>query len=150
MSNSYGSQRDPNLRASDADRDQVAETLRNHHTEGRLDSEEMQQRIDACYSAKTVGDLEALLHDLPRQNPRTPPRQGRGNRFPFGLGLGLGLGFGRRRMLRLWPIAIALIVLSIVTGHHFLWVAIPAFFLATRLLAPRCRRLRARAGGEWA
>ncbi len=143
MSNSYDSHRDPNLRASDADREQVAELLRNHHAQGRLDSDEMQQRIDACYEAKTVGGLEALLHDLPRQQAREQARQGNGNRFPF------VLGFARRRIMRLWPILIALIALSIVTGHHFFWLAIPLFFLATRLLAPRCRRRQARSGGLW-
>jgi hypothetical protein len=148
MSNPYDSHDDPNLRASDADREQLAELLRKHHVEGRLDSEEMQQRIDACYRAKTVGQLEALLHDLPRrQTPdQAPQRQPHwGDWFPF------GLGFARRRMLRLWPILIALIALSIVTGHHFFWLAIPLFFLAPRLLAPLCeRRQQARGSGRWA
>jgi hypothetical protein len=142
MNNAHHSDRDPNLRASDADRDQVAQLLRDHHAEGRLDSEEMQERIDACYQAKTIGDLQALLHDLPRQQARQQPRHGDG--FPF------RLGFGRRRALRLLPIVIALIVLSIVTGHHFFWVAIPLFFLASRFLAPWCARRRARAGEHWA
>jgi DUF1707 SHOCT-like domain len=144
MSNSYDSHRDPNIRAADADREQVAEILRNQHADGRLDSEEMQQRIDACYEAKTVGDLEALLHDLPRHRPREQANQSYSREFPF------GLGFGRRRMLRPWPILIALIALSIVTGHYLVLFAIPLFFLATRLVAPRCGRWRARGGGQWA
>jgi len=53
-------------------------------------------------------------------------------------------------MLRLWPILIAVIVFSIVTGHHFFWLAIPLLFLATRVLAPRCGRRRTPAGGQWA
>jgi hypothetical protein len=145
MSNSYSydSLREPNVRASDGDREHVADTLRNHHAEGRLDNEEMQQRIDACYDAKTVGDLEALLHDLPRQDPGDQAQLGYSNRFPY------RLGSGRRPIIRLWPILIALIALSIVTGHHLFWVAIPLFFLTTRSLAPLFGQRRTRAGDHW-
>ena len=38
--------RNPNLRASDADRDATADRLRQHHTDGRIDQEEFQERLD--------------------------------------------------------------------------------------------------------
>ncbi|WBB63431.1 DUF1707 domain-containing protein [Streptomyces sp. WMMC500] len=53
------------LRASDADRDRVADILREALAEGRLDPEEHAERIDGVYNAKTVGELEPLVRDLP-------------------------------------------------------------------------------------
>ncbi|MER7665212.1 MULTISPECIES: DUF1707 domain-containing protein [unclassified Streptomyces] len=53
------------IRASDADRDRIADILRDALAEGRLDAEEHAERIDAAYRAKTVGELEPLVQDLP-------------------------------------------------------------------------------------
>ncbi|NUP44134.1 MAG: DUF1707 domain-containing protein, partial [Streptomyces sp.] len=53
------------LRASDADRDRIADILREALAEGRLDPEEHADRIDAVYRAKTVGELDPLVRDLP-------------------------------------------------------------------------------------
>ncbi|MFG2829231.1 DUF1707 domain-containing protein [Streptomyces sp. NPDC048434] len=53
------------IRASDADRDRVAETLREALAEGRLDPEEHAERIDTVYRAKTMGELEPVVRDLP-------------------------------------------------------------------------------------
>ncbi|WP_369376667.1 DUF1707 domain-containing protein [Streptomyces sp. cg36] len=53
------------LRASDADRDRVADILREALAEGRLDAEEHAERIDGVYRAKTMGELEPLVSDLP-------------------------------------------------------------------------------------
>jgi len=56
---------DPRIRASDADRERTATLLREHHAQGRLSPEEFNDRIDRTFAAKTVGDLDALLADLP-------------------------------------------------------------------------------------
>jgi len=56
---------DPNLRASDADRERTVNLLREHHAEGRLDIDEFHERLNSAYAAKTLGDLDALLADLP-------------------------------------------------------------------------------------
>ncbi|MER8182869.1 DUF1707 domain-containing protein [Kitasatospora sp. NPDC094015] len=53
------------LRASDADRERVAELLRDAYAEGRLSVEEHSERIEAAYSAKTFGELVPLTRDLP-------------------------------------------------------------------------------------
>ncbi|WP_254665981.1 DUF1707 domain-containing protein [Streptomyces sp. WMMB 322] len=53
------------VRASDADRDRVADILREAMAEGRLDAEEHSERVDAVYKAKTLGELEPLVRDLP-------------------------------------------------------------------------------------
>ena len=56
---------DPRIRASDEDRDRAATLLREHHGAGRLTTEEFNERLDQVYAAKTLGDLEELLSDLP-------------------------------------------------------------------------------------
>ncbi|WP_189931163.1 DUF1707 SHOCT-like domain-containing protein [Streptomyces sulfonofaciens] len=67
------------LRASDADRDRVADILREALAEGRLTADEHAERVEGVYRAKTVGDLEPLVEDLPRAasedsyRRRTPP-----------------------------------------------------------------------------
>ena len=63
--------RPPAVRASDADRERVARTLGEHGAAGRLTPEELEQRLDAAYAARTQGDLERLLDDLP---PTPAPR----------------------------------------------------------------------------
>jgi hypothetical protein len=56
---------DPRLRASDSDRDAVAEQLREAHTEGRLTLEELEERLGKAYTARTFADLAPLTADLP-------------------------------------------------------------------------------------
>ncbi|MEU7071960.1 DUF1707 domain-containing protein [Streptomyces narbonensis] len=61
------------LRASDADRDRIADILRDALAEGRIDPEEHSDRIDAVYRAKTVGELEPIVRDLPSARTRRGP-----------------------------------------------------------------------------
>ncbi|WP_433858045.1 DUF1707 SHOCT-like domain-containing protein [Streptomyces kronopolitis] len=76
------------LRASDADRDRVAEILREALAEGRLDPEEHAERIDTVYRSKTMGELEPVLRDLPAPAGSRPqpepggPAQGSGAPVP--------------------------------------------------------------------
>jgi hypothetical protein len=53
------------LRASDADREGAADRLRTAAAEGRLSDEELEDRLRAAYSARTYGELDPLLADLP-------------------------------------------------------------------------------------
>ena len=55
----------PRVRASDADRDRTAALLGAHHAAGRLTQEEFCERLDQALSARTVGELDELLADLP-------------------------------------------------------------------------------------
>jgi hypothetical protein len=67
--------RQPALRASDADRERVARILGEHGAAGRLTPEELEQRLDAAYAARTHGELDRLLDDLPGPPaPRAPDR----------------------------------------------------------------------------
>lgn len=53
------------LRISDDDRHRVAEVLRQAAGEGRIDFEELDQRLEATYAAKTYGELVPITLDLP-------------------------------------------------------------------------------------
>jgi Domain of unknown function (DUF1707) len=53
------------IRASDADREQVVEILREQTAQGRLTLEELSDRTDAAYTAATWQDLSTLTEDLP-------------------------------------------------------------------------------------
>jgi hypothetical protein len=58
--------RDPSqLRISDADRHTVAEVLRKAAGEGRIDLDELDERLEAAYAAKTYADLVPITADLP-------------------------------------------------------------------------------------
>ncbi len=53
------------MRASDADRERVANVLREAAGDGRLTMDELDERLDAVYAAKTYAELEPITHDLP-------------------------------------------------------------------------------------
>jgi hypothetical protein len=114
-----------NVRAGDADREAVGEALRRHHADGRLDVDELQERINRCYSAQTQGELQLLLADL----PAPPPRHD---------------AFGWRGPRHWWPVAVAFFVLLAVTSggrsghwHHPIWPVLLLAFLAFRLMRGR-------------
>src|SRR3954452_776871 len=55
----------PDHRASDAERETAAERLRVAAGDGRLDPDELEERLEAAYAARTVGELTKLTRDLP-------------------------------------------------------------------------------------
>ena len=76
-----------NMRASDADRERVANVLREAAGDGRLTMDELDERLDAVYAAKTYAELEPITHDLPDAGAapvpvpsRAAPRVRRGHR----------------------------------------------------------------------
>lgn len=132
MSNIYLWERlagpNPNLRAADADRERIAERLRTGHAEGRLDTDEFQERLGRCYASKTVGELSELVKDLPR--PLEPHER-------------RSLGWAalwRPRLAALAAILLALVVLSAGHAHNIFWVWIPLVFLLWRVSWFRRRR----------
>jgi hypothetical protein len=64
---------DEDLRASDAEREQLVGTLRDHAAEGRLTTDELEERTAAAYAATTRGQLVALRRDLPEPAPPPAP-----------------------------------------------------------------------------
>jgi Domain of unknown function (DUF1707) len=116
---------DPNIRASDADRDRTASLLREHLAAGRLSPEEFSERLDQVFAAKTVGEIDALLKDLPGIDLyRLPdaaltrrPRQESGNPPHHG---------GRNRAWRAaWGAWFTVVLICFVvwglSGHGYIW-----------------------------
>jgi hypothetical protein len=122
------------LRASDAERERAAETLRRHHADGRLTTDELEERTEHAYAARTLGDLDELFRDLPRI--RAPQ------------------GDGRPRRLRVWPPAIlvpivaVLVAIAVVTSAHVLWLAWPLMLFVFFRFARRRYGWRSRAWPE--
>ena len=95
------------LRASDKDRDTIAERLREAAAEGRLLIEELEQRLGAALTARTYGELEALIADLPGPRLTSRPRR-RSSRMPLVPKLGLIVG-----AILIAPIVLASIALAV-------------------------------------
>ncbi len=122
------------LKAADADRDEVAERLRRASAEGRLLTEELEQRLELALRARTYGELDALIADLPGRRMPVPaqPRQLRLAGPAMGLAIAVPLA--------LIAIAVALLVITGVLAGWCLWLAFAWWFWG-----PRRRRQRYRA-----
>lgn len=65
---------DPSLmRISDADRQRVADVLRDAAGDGRLDLDELEERLELTWAAKTYGELVPITLDLQATGPVAPP-----------------------------------------------------------------------------
>jgi Domain of unknown function (DUF1707) len=115
---------DRSLRAGDRDRDTVADILREQHLAGRLDTDELQERIERCYAAKTYGELDALLAELPVAAPEPP------GSAPVGMGdRRHGAGVPTRMGWLPLPALMPLLFVALVVSHgHLIWLFIPLFF----------------------
>ena len=71
------------LLASDADRARVSGELRTHYESGRLTLEEFQERLDETHRARTEGQLERVLRQLPSKRPTVSPRDNRWRSMAF-------------------------------------------------------------------
>jgi hypothetical protein len=74
---------DPTVRVSDAERDATADLLRRHCAAGRLSAEELEERLEHAFAARTAGDLEAVKADLPRDAGRSPAERAERRRRRF-------------------------------------------------------------------
>jgi len=111
------------FRASDAERDRAAELLRQAALEGRLRTEEFEQRLESALAARTHGQLEALLSDLPGAQLLQPRRSRRRRRsrlavIASAVGFIVGVSLG--------AVLLAAIVLQLAIGvlaTWWIWVA---------------------------
>jgi hypothetical protein len=78
------------MRVGDAEREAAAAELREHYASGRLTLDELNERIDKAFAAKSRGDLNALMTDLPSRRPGEaaglPEAGPTGDSGPFGAG----------------------------------------------------------------
>ena len=88
--------------------------LRQHAGEGRLDTDELEQRLEAALAAKTLADLDALTADLPRRRERREPASHGGwAPGPF-----------------LAPLLLAVVITLAIVVHPLIWIALwPVFAL---------------------
>jgi hypothetical protein len=61
------------MRTSDAERESVVDVLREHAAAGRLDADELEERLGAAYAAQLRADLVPLVADLPVAAPEPAP-----------------------------------------------------------------------------
>jgi hypothetical protein len=152
------------MRVSDAEREAAAAELREHFASGRLNQDELEERLASVFAAKTRGDLNALFTDLPSSGhgwatagagPWTRPGASDANsgRQAGGAGRGsVSRGIGRFvfASVMIWVLFIVGIlgVFGIGTGRPLgVVLLIAAFALLRRLLYMIFGRRRARAGG---
>ena len=141
MDRDPGELRRASLRASDADRERFVEALRQHHAEGRLTVEELSERTERAYAARTLGDLDALAADLP---PLTRPAPRPGGPTP-GRGREAARAAFQRQLLTFALIAAMLVAIWALTsfGGYFwpvwpiLGFAIALGWQAFNLFSPR-------------
>ena len=77
------------MRVSDAEREAAAAELQEHFASGRLNQDELNERLETAFAAKTRGDLSAVFTDLPSSGREwtgadAPRDRGSGQSGPFG------------------------------------------------------------------
>ena len=123
----------PSVRIGTAEREAAASALSDHFAAGRLDRDELDERLDRAYAAKTGADLEPLFRDLPR--PGLPVAAAEPDRAA-----------GPRRSTGRSALLIAVLAFAV------LWVGvvrIPPFFLIPLVWIFVARGHRGRRGGPW-
>ncbi|MBB2945400.1 hypothetical protein FB565_005133 [Actinoplanes lutulentus] len=130
------------MRASDADRQQVADQLKAALDEGRLDLNEYDDRIQKAYGARTYGDLDGLLDDLPGTVPLRKSRIEPAHKAPVAPTGAPERKHGVRPMLGIFVICTIIWgITSLTSGdaHYFwpMWVLIPVAFAVLARLGDR-------------
>jgi hypothetical protein len=117
------------LRVSDADRDRVAERLRAAAGEGRLTADELEERLESAFSARTGAELEPLVADLP-EPAGAPPR-----REPQSL-------WDSEHVRAYVGVSVMLVVIWALTGADYFWPIWPILGWGIGVVADTSGRLR--------
>jgi hypothetical protein len=109
------------VRASDTEREHHADLLREHAAQGRLTVEELEQRLDRVYAARTHGELAPIVEDLPAPRaPRAPRRSAR----------------RRPELAAFVAVNLMLIVIWAATGAGYFWPIWPLLGWGIGLIGP--------------
>lgn len=114
---------DADIRASDAERTEVADRLSHHFADGRLDQTEFKARLDRAMGATTRGDLGGLFDDLPSLPTEAPPPRRR-RRFLSALvfvilvAVVLGSTFSMPHVPWVAAVLLAILLWRFFGGHH--------------------------------
>jgi hypothetical protein len=114
---------DPTLRASDAEREHHAELLREHAAQGRLTVDELEQRLDRVYAARTRGELGPVLADLPAAERQAAPSARRRPHV-------------RPELAAYLAVNLVLIMIWAATGAGYFWPIWPLLGWGLGLVAP--------------
>lgn len=131
------------LRASDADRENIAERLRRATAEGRLHAHELEERLAAALRARTYGELDAVVADLPRD--RVAKRQRSETTRWVRPALGLAVAIPVALVVVALVVAAVALVLSGVFAVWLVWMAIGWWFFGRH----RHHHRRVRTGPGW-
>jgi hypothetical protein len=146
----------PDYRVSDQQRERAAQELREHFAAGRLTQDELDERVQQAYSARTEEQLRVLLADLPRL-PMSPQEQraamvARRNQLQrrlvqetgggvalFGVCVAIWVSNGAQGQF--WPIWVALfVIIPLIRNIWRLYGPSPQFDRVERELERRARR----------
>lgn len=131
MNTAQGGQSPPQMKASDADRDEVVAALSEHFQAGRLTTEELEDRTGRALSARTLGELDALTTDLPADRQTKPATEASPQRR------------GHAQFAVIAAMLAVLAVVGLVVGvrsdHHGLgiWVVVPIALIVARRMSGR-------------
>jgi hypothetical protein len=112
---------DQNMRASDADRQRVADALRRHVGEGRLTLDELSERLEEVYSARTIGQLEGRAGPMRELPPLVPPLSSSSAWAPPpypAASRRSAAPVGRAAAPRIWILAAAVFLLAAMGSHQ--------------------------------
>jgi hypothetical protein len=110
------------VRASDRDREQVVELLREHYSAGRLSDDEFDVRTEGAYGARTLGELDALTLDLPSADVALPAREKSSAAERELIPVGRGLWLSVRIHLTVYAIVnVMLIGIWAASGGGYFW-----------------------------
>ena len=133
------------LRASDLDRDRVAERLRSAAGEGRLSAEELEERLERAFTARTQAELQPLVADLPA--PPAAPRRAHPRRR-----------WDSQHVATYVSVSVMLVAIWALTGAGYFWPVWPILGWGIGVLADAgrlgrpCRRRSSNPGsstGRW-